>query len=58
MQSELKKVNGNDWSKHLKNKVDADMKFDEEFGKWLFEDKEIDKNRSLDLSEYLGFKKE
>ena len=51
-------LNGNDWSKHLKNKVDEDKKFDKEFGEWLFEDKEIDKNRNLDLSEYLGFKKE
>ena len=51
-------LHGNDWSKHLKNKVDEDRKFDEEFGRWLFEDKEIDKNISIDLSEYLGFKKE
>ena len=51
-------LNGNDWSKHIKIKVDEDRKFDEEFGRWLFEDKEIDKNISIDISEYLGFKKE
>lgn len=52
-------LNGNDWSKHIKNKVYEDRKFDEEFGKWLTEDEETDKNDSLDnIAEYLGFKKE
>ena len=51
-------LNGNDWSKHIKNKVDEDMKFDEEFGKWLLEDKKTNENDNLDhLAEYLGFKK-
>ena len=48
-------LNGHDWSKHIQNKVDEDRKFDEEFGKWLFEEEETDENNSL--AEYLGFKK-
>ena len=52
-------LHGHDWSKHIKNKDDEDIKFDEEFGKWLFEKEEVDKNDNLDnLAEYLGFKKE
>ena len=51
-------LNGNDWSKYIKNKLDEDRKFDEEFGKWLFEEKDVDKNGNLDnLAEYLGFNK-
>ncbi len=48
-------LHGHDWSKHIKNKDDEDIKFDEEFGKWLFEEEETDENNSL--AEYLGFKK-
>ena len=52
-------LHGHDWSKYINNKIDEDRKFDEEFGKWLFEDEETDKNDSLDnIAEYLGFKKE
>lgn len=51
-------INGNDWSFYIKNRIDEDDKFDEEFGKWLFEEKEVDKNSNLDnLAEYLGFNK-
>ena len=52
-------LHGHDWSKYINNKVDEDKKFDEEFGKWLFEEEETDENDSLDnIAEYLGFKKE
>ena len=51
-------LNGNDWSNHLKYKVDEDRKFNEEFGKWLFEDEKTNENDSLnDLAGYFGFKK-
>ena len=46
-------LNGNDWSKHIKNKGDEDRKFDEEFGKWLKEEEDGLGN----LAEYFGFKK-
>lgn len=53
------KLHGHDWSKYINNEIDEDSKFDEEFGKWLFEDEETDENDSLDnIAEYLGFKKE
>ena len=45
-------------SNHLKYKVDEDRKFNEEFGKWLFEDEKTNENDSLnDLAGYFGFKK-
>ena len=51
-------LHGHDWSKYINNKIDEDKKFDEEFGKWLFEKEEVDKNDNLDnIAEYLGFKK-
>ena len=51
-------LHGNDWSKYINNEIDEDKKFDEEFGKWLFEEEETDENENLDhLAEYLGFKK-
>ena len=51
-------LNGNDWSKHMKNKVDEDIKFDEEFGEWLFEEEETNENNGLaNLAEYFEFKK-
>lgn len=52
-------LHGHDWSKYINNEIDEDKKFDEEFGKWLFEEEETDENDSLDnIAEYLGFKKE
>ena len=51
-------LNGNDWSKYIKNKIDEDRKFDEDFGKWLFENEDTNENNGLDnLAEYFGFKK-
>ena len=51
-------LHGHDWSKYINNEIDEDSKFDEEFGKWLFEKEETDENDNLDhLVEYLGFKK-